>query len=121
MRTSPGPALIYCAWAALIIGVVLPALSFHRHLYADGAVYFIRILENHSWFFAAAHRRAAQVLTQWPVVAAIRLGCVNSISYDPGARWNPYGPGNETRFKSIALDYGIVWKGHDDRHQTAGR
>lgn len=50
---------------------------------------------------------------------ALRSGSVRAIHHDPGAGWDPYGPGHEESLRSIAADYGIKWEQEGWRDQGA--
>ena len=65
-----------CGFGWLVAGL-LPALFFFRFFYADGAYFFLRILERHSVFFPAEGRAATYCLTQWPAPVAIAAGCMD--------------------------------------------
>ncbi|MDD4872387.1 MAG: hypothetical protein PHR77_17685 [Kiritimatiellae bacterium] len=72
-----GSWLMITCWAAWIIIGLLPALFFFRFFYADGAYFFMYILEHHSVNFAAEGRAATYLLTQWPTVLALSAGCLD--------------------------------------------
>ena len=57
-----------------------------------------------AWIYPWSHS-AQSFLAQ-----ALRSGSVNSIGFDPGAGWNPYGPGHGKSLGSIAADFGIKWE-----------
>lgn len=69
--------LVLACWLAWLLAGTLPALYFFRFLYADGAYFFLRILEGRSVFFPAEGRAATYVLTQWPAPVAIAAGCAD--------------------------------------------
>ncbi|HZT86736.1 MAG TPA: hypothetical protein VFA12_02125 [Stellaceae bacterium] len=58
-----------------------------RSLYADGFLYFVRVLEHQGFALLEPARRTVHVLQQLPVVAALRLGV--------------------TRLETLALIYGL--------------
>lgn len=70
-------SLILACWLAWIVLGLLPALFFFRFFYADGAYFFMYILEHQSVNFAAVGRSVTYILTQWPVVLATKEGCTN--------------------------------------------
>lgn len=69
------PGLVAACGLAWILAGLLPALYFFRFLYADGAYFFLQILEQQAVFFPAEGRAATYVLTQWPAPVAIAAGC----------------------------------------------
>jgi hypothetical protein len=73
MQHGPGRwiAALFLAWLLL---AVVPALLQFRFLYADGAAYLLHIAEHHQFFLPWPGRQAAQVLDQWPAVAAAQAG-----------------------------------------------
>lgn len=76
MKWSDARWLAAC-WIAWILAGLLPALFFFRFLYADGAYFFLRILEGRSVFLPAEGRAATYVLTQWPAPLAMLAGCAD--------------------------------------------
>jgi len=62
----------YLSW--LVLGL-LPAIFFFRFFFADGAFFFLQILEGRSVFFPAEGRAATYLLTQWPAPMMIAAGC----------------------------------------------
>jgi hypothetical protein len=60
----------------LLFGL-LPALLGFRFLYGDGAFYLLQILEHRAFFLPTDVRQSAQILTQWPALGAIELGCTD--------------------------------------------
>ena len=56
-----------------------------------------------TWIYPWSHS-AQSFLSQ-----ALWAEKVNGIGYDPGAGWDPYGPGNETRILKIAERHGICF------------
>lgn len=69
--------LVMFCWLGWILAGILPALFNYRFFYADGAYFFLQILERHSVFFPAAGREATYLLTQWPVPLAMAAGCAD--------------------------------------------
>src|SRR5215468_8169202 len=57
----------------LIVFVVYMVVA-ERGLVADAPGYVVRILLDHGFNFQEPGRRAAELLYQWPVVLAVRLG-----------------------------------------------
>ena len=55
------------------------AIAAQRGLVADGANYVVNIAAKHNFTFEEPGRRAAEILYQWPVVLAVRLGAQNLI------------------------------------------
>jgi hypothetical protein len=70
-----GLALV--CWLAWIVVGLLPALFGGRYFYADGAYFFLQILERHSVFFPAEGRAVTYILTQWPAALAAAAGCTD--------------------------------------------
>ena len=85
--------MVLGCWLAWLLAGTLPALYFFRFLYADGAYFFLRILEARSVFFPAEGREATYVLTQWPAPLAIAAGCTNlrwlAWIFGAGLMWMP--------------------------------
>lgn len=69
--------LVAACVLAWIIAGLLPALFYCRFLYADGAYFFLQILERGSFFFPAEGRQITSLLTQWPVAWGIAAGCAD--------------------------------------------
>ncbi len=69
--------MIIMSWVVWVVAVLLPMLICNCFFYADGAYFFLYILEHQSINFAAIGRSATYILTQWPVVLAIKAGCTN--------------------------------------------
>lgn len=69
--------LVAACGLAWILAGLLPALFFFRFLYADGAYFFLQILEQKAVCFPAAGRAATYGLTQWPAPLAIAAGCAD--------------------------------------------
>ena len=75
-RLSDSGLVVACGLAWILAGL-LPALIFFRFLYADGAFFFLQILERQFVCFPAAGRAATYWLTQWPAPLAIAAGCAD--------------------------------------------
>jgi len=74
----PGDSrLVMVCWLAWIVVGILPALFNDRFFYADGAYFFLQILESRSVLFPAEGRAAIYLLTQWPAPLAIAAGCTD--------------------------------------------
>lgn len=72
-----GGRLVWACGLVWVLVGALPALLSFRFLYADGAYFFLRILEGRAVFFPAEGRAATYVLTQWLAPTAIAAGCVD--------------------------------------------
>jgi len=59
---------------ALVAALVIMLLLTKRYYFADGAAYFFRILERGDFLAFDWQRQFAQYATQFPVVAALKLG-----------------------------------------------
>ena len=57
-----------------------------------------------AWIYPWSHS-AQSFLSQ-----ALGTRSVNGIGFDPGAGWDPYGPGHGESLKSIAAEHGVTWK-----------
>jgi hypothetical protein len=64
-------ALLTLAATALVW--VYAALEL-RPLFADGFHYFLRLLERENFWFEAPARRTVELIRQWPLLAALKLG-----------------------------------------------
>jgi hypothetical protein len=73
---SDSKLVMACLIAWIVIGV-FPAIFYCRFFYADGAYFFLQILEHQSIFFPAEGRVATYLLTQWPALLAIVAGCLD--------------------------------------------
>jgi hypothetical protein len=62
------------ALACFGLGVLVFAITIHKHLSADGVFYFVHILEHGSFTGIAWARRHAEFLTQFPLVWTVKLG-----------------------------------------------
>jgi hypothetical protein len=62
------------AIAIYFIVFIAYAIGAQRGLVADGANYVVNIAAKHNFTFEEPGRRAAELLYQWPVVLAVRLG-----------------------------------------------
>jgi len=76
---KPAPRITWRACVAILLacyfaGFVVLAILSRRGLVADGAGYFTAILQTRAVFSPEVSRWMANLLTQWPVLAALRLG-----------------------------------------------
>jgi hypothetical protein len=58
---------------AILLTMVWSAVN-GKQFSADGAFYFVQILETQDFTYIAWHRQFANYLTQWPLVLALHLG-----------------------------------------------
>src|SRR5258705_8534581 len=71
---SRGERLVAASLVLYLIVFIVYMVVAQRGLVADAPYYVVRIALKHGFNFEEPGRRAAEILYQWPVVLAARLG-----------------------------------------------